>query len=489
MINKSPFIYLSYNKIGGIVYMKTHFFKKIVALFLCGSFCLMGFCVSAQEIKPPDIEITTPCVLLYNADTDRVIYAKNADEKRDPAGLVQLMTAAVVLDRVEDIEKETATARAVLFNELYGHNYPTADVRQGETLTIRQLLYCMMVQNSYEAASVLADYVSEGSMAYFAQMMNQKAKELGMTNSKFVNAHGMEEMGQYTTCSDLLKLAKYCMSKPELATMVKTTAYTIPANNRHSTARNLYTANGMLNSGSAYYYASCTGLKAAGVRATGRGAVLSANYNGLTYYAIMLGSDMYDKEGEYIPTNNALLEARELFRWVFSSYSIKNLLDTKSPCAQVDVRLSSKEDYVLLYPQKQFSDLVVNEANETSVLLRPIIPESVDAPVEKGQEIGLVEIVLAGEVIGKIPLVAEKDVPRSQVRYLLQVAKDVFASPWALAVLALVFLLFVAYIIFAIIHNQNRRKKVFFQGANPDDIHGHRTKGRQKLKRKGIRGK
>ena len=467
--------------------MKKVFFS-FFALLLALLFCIPA-AASESAVGTPAFALSGRAVCLYNLNTDQILYEKNADKQMDMTGLSQIMTALVTLDRTKDIDKEKVKARSILYDRLFGKGYPTADVRQGEILSVRELLYCMMVQNSYEAAEILGDYISEGSEAYFAEMMNKKAEELGMKHTRFTNASGREDTGQYSTAKDLLILIRAAMKQPVIAEMAAAVQHIVPANNRHDESRILIASNRLINPNAVTYYCpGATGLKAVGTESTGRCGLFTATREGLTYYCVVLGAPVYDKKDEYIPTNGAITDAKKLFNWAFSNYSYKNLVNVDSPCAQVKVELSSDTDFVLLYPKESYSHLVPAEVDETSVYLRAVVPDHVDAPVRKGQEIGYSEILLNGTVIGKIPLMAGSDVRRSQILFLGRLASDIFLSPWAIAVYVLLGLLLIAYIVLAVVQNVNRKKHPTLNRATSADKHSaalrHRSRLRTPKKRK-----
>ncbi|MEG0456753.1 MAG: hypothetical protein RR549_01310, partial [Oscillospiraceae bacterium] len=202
----------------------------------------------------PNLTLTGKNVYLYNQESNLGVFEQNADEKFDPIGITQVVTAILAIEKT-DIDTEKATAKAFIFDDLFGFDFPTADVRRGETLTIRELLACMQLQCSYEAAAIIADYISDGSYAYFAEMMNKKTKEIGCENTNFVNPFGKPDANQYTTAKDMVKIFKYAMSLPTFAEMSLKNRYTIEANNVHDQSRLLVATNKMIDpSASSEYY-------------------------------------------------------------------------------------------------------------------------------------------------------------------------------------------------------------------------------------------
>ncbi|MEG0456752.1 MAG: hypothetical protein RR549_01305, partial [Oscillospiraceae bacterium] len=195
----------------------------------------------------------------------------------------------------------------------------------------------------------------------------------------------------------------------------------------------------------------------AGLMSTGRNGVFAATFNGLTYYCAVGLSPVRDDNGEYISKNGVITDAKALFKWAFNSFEVKNLLDEESPCGQVKLNLSSKKDFILVYPQDKFTSLVFKEVNETSVLLEKELPESVDAPIKVGQVIGKAKIILAGEIIGEIPLIAKEEIDYNVVLFVGKIVKDIFSSPWTIIISIILCLAIISYIVYAIIQNKNKK--------------------------------
>ena len=165
---------------------------------------------------PDDFDIAAAAVYLVNEETGTVLYAKNENEPLVMASLVKMMTCILTVENVADIDAETVTAdKSWIFDELYGKNASTADIRPGETLTVRELLYAMLLPSANEAALLAADYVSGGYMKNFLYMMNTRAQALGCTNTVFVDANGLSE-GNLTTAKDMYLIARAFMSYPVL---------------------------------------------------------------------------------------------------------------------------------------------------------------------------------------------------------------------------------------------------------------------------------
>ncbi len=148
--------------------------------------------------------------LLINTDTHQIVYAKNPQERMYPASITKIMTAVVLLESVEDLDATTATASSVAIDVLEGTDSSIAGIQVGDTFTMRELLYAMMVPSGNDAANVIADALGPGIPA-FVEKMNAKAQELGLENTHFTNAHELFDEQHYTTAEDIAVLAQYAM--------------------------------------------------------------------------------------------------------------------------------------------------------------------------------------------------------------------------------------------------------------------------------------
>ena len=152
--------------------------------------------------------------LLVSLDTGEVIFEKNAHTQRPPASLTKMLTTYVAMKYTDDLDATTVTQTTRHTDELYGMNSSTADIRNGETLTMRQLLYAMMLPSGNEAANMVADSIGNGSRSNFCMLMNTEAKRIGCTDTNFSNPHGLFSDNHYTTAWDMYLIAKACYETP-----------------------------------------------------------------------------------------------------------------------------------------------------------------------------------------------------------------------------------------------------------------------------------
>ena len=180
-------------------------FKKLFCVLLCLTFSFLIILPSASAYTPTNFDIDAEGALLINTDTGNIIYTKNADKRLYPASLTKLMTALVLYENTEDIDSETITVSQYAINSLQGTDSSVGGLKVGEVLTVRQMLYVLLLSSANDGANAIAEHVS-GSIEDFCKKMNDKAAALGMTNTHYVNAHGLHDDEHYTTVNDMYKL-------------------------------------------------------------------------------------------------------------------------------------------------------------------------------------------------------------------------------------------------------------------------------------------
>ena len=435
--------------------------KKLFSLFLAFAvLCGSGLCLPAgAAVYNIDFETTAKAIQLVNMDTDTVVYQKDADKKMEPASTTKIMTYIVTVENIKDLDGTIITVTQRVVDELLGTGSSLAGVMAGEELTVMQLLNCMMVPSGNDAALVLADYIGGGDSQKFVDMMNEKAKELGCKNTHFMNPHGLHDDNHYTTAEDLCIMTKYALGLPYFSEITSKTYYEIPPTNTSPQARKIYTTNMLItqNSGGNYYYKYCKGIKTGSHDQAGYCLVSTAMKDGYSYLCVTLGAPSVDAEGKRVQTNGSFVDTKALYEWAFDSLRLKTVLHQEESVGQVKLDLAWNQDKLLLVPEKDYSTILPKDVSETSVIITPHLPESVEAPVKKGQIIGTATLSYANQTLTEINLVASESVERSELLHSANTVKEIFSSTWFLIVAAVIVLLVVIYIILAIIYNRKKK--------------------------------
>lgn len=433
--------------------------RFLVVLLLVTSL-LMPITAYAYE---PDFSVSANAVYLVNLDEDKVLYEKNAHERVYPASLTKIMTAILTLENVDNLDT-TISMKAYIQDVMYlanlesGGSLSLSGLLRGEELSIRNLLYAIMLPSGNEAAMMLGDYVGDGSVDYFVQMMNDKAKELGANNTHFVNTNGMHNPDQYTTAYDMYLLARYAMMLPGFMEIVSTTYFDGGPTNLHQQL-NWNTTNKMMVKASESYYAPVKGMKTGSTPEAGRCFISTASKSGYNYLMVVMGAPMYTSSGEAYETNQAFVQTKAIYEWAFNSFSTKTLIEKGEGIGEIPLKLAKDgKDHLLLMSGERYSALLPAELEASSVTYELDLPEVVLAPVERGTQVGTIRLMLAGEQVGEVPAVAAEKVESSVLGVAIDRVKRIFRPYWVKFVLLFVLLLIAAYVVIMTLRSHNKRR-------------------------------
>lgn len=415
------------------------------------------------DIGSPEYE--TDIALLVNADTDTVIYSKNADVITAPASLTKITTALVALSKCNDLQTVITCSQKAI-DSLLGTGSSIAGLKGGEKTTFEMLLYCLFLPSANDAAEVLAEHFGNGDSSVFVAEMNEYVKKLGCKNTYFANPHGLDDSSvagfdsdkqNRTTASDMYLIAKEALKNDTVKKISSKYGKTMPETNL-SEVRYLYNTNPLLNSYSYYYYEGAIGLKTGTTDKAGCCLISSATKNGYTYIAIaMRGNDTYVADGER--RNTAFLMCRYMLRWAFSNVEMKILADSSYNLGEVAVKYGRGSDYVAVVPNGDIAAVVHSDINidDLTVEYADGFPERVDAPVKKGDVIGKAKLVYSGVNIAEVTLVAQTDVKKNYLWAMFNWLEKLMSSKLFVVVVLIVIAVIVVMLLAT--KKQRRRKK------------------------------
>lgn len=382
------------------------------------------------------VELDSEIYLLVSKDSGSVVFSQNPDEKASPASLVKIVTAILTVENCKNLdEKTTVTSDAI--RPLDNTGSTMAGLIVGEEISIRDLLYCLMLQSANDAANVLAQYTA-GSIDAFVKKMNKFVSDLGCTNTHFTNPHGLDDEQQYTTANDMVKIAQYMLNIPVLTEITNTVYYTVQPTNKSSEERDLITSVDIINSyRGLYYYEYASGIKTGYTSKAGRSVVTTATKNGYTYIAVAMKAPNIDKDGDGYNDNTALLDCKKMFQWAFKNMKLATVADTSTYVCELPVKLSADADHIRVVPAQKVNALVPSGVDESSVNFDTDLPESINAPVKKGEKVGHAKIMYADTVVAEVDLVSGDDVKVNALMFVLNLIKTVFTSPIFLTILAI----------------------------------------------------
>ena len=353
--------------------------KKILLILIFIFFIIGGINFSFADEQNNVPSINAASAILIDNRTNKVLYSKNEDTKMFPASTTKIMTAIITLENCSLDEQATASFDAVNIPE----GYATADIKIGETFTVEQLLEMLLVHSANDAANVLAEHVG-GSLESFVSIMNTKASELGLTNSHFTNAYGLQDNNHYTTARDLATIMKYCLQNEDFRRICGLASCAIPATNM-SEPRTYASTNQLLIAGNNNYYPYVTTGKT-GFTSDAKHCLVSSAYNNdLELICVVLGSE--DNFGD----------TRAIYNYAYSTYSIKDIVKENDTVTTISVKNASYNTKNLdLVVSEDIPALVSNSVDINSIEPQISLKENIEAPIEKGSVLGRVTYSVEG---------------------------------------------------------------------------------------------
>ncbi len=437
--------------------------KKFATFCIASLLCLATLCtqISAASYNPT-FDPAAQAVYLINLDSEMTIYEKDSDKKVEPSSLAQLMTVVLALENVKAPAQETVTMKSYIQDEMYRQNVRLGGIRlaglyKNEEISVEKLMYAVMLRDANEAAMMLADYIGDGSVPYFVELMNKRAAELGMTNTHFTSPHGLPDPESYTTAQDMALLAKHAMTLPGFSDLIAVTAYDGgPTNiNEHL---NWSSTNRMLVSSSPYYNRFVSGIKSGYHNTLGSYAVSLAKRDGYSYLLVVLASTGMDEAGKDNSLFSVFEESNRLYGWAFDTFRVKTLLEKGKNFGEVPLKLSWGKDFLRIMSADNFTALIPDAIESSSIQYTLDLPDYVNAPIKKGDLIGQVRLILADEQIGVVGVVAAEDADVSRALLLLETLLGVTRTFWFKFIFILLIVLILIYIALMIIRNRNRRR-------------------------------
>ena len=420
--------------------------KKIFCLVLATVLC----CTPVLAAPAPTHTVNAKAAILYEVSTDTVLMEQDADMKLFPASTTKLMTALVALEYGNPDDTVTVTSEAVdgLY-ELGSASY----LLNGEQIAFMDLMRYLLIGSGNDAANALAIHVS-GSIEGFVDLMNNKAQELGMDNTNFVNPHGLHNEDHYTTARDLLTLTKAVMKNDIIAELVAEDELVLPVTNKHDRTTTKYTTNHLLTKKSTgeYYYEGAIGIKTGTTTPAGLCLVAGCVKGDYTYYSVVLGCEKV--EG----TSLQFVETIKLFNWGAATWSQQVMLSSSQPIADVPVRLGDEKDTVVVRPSENITAMLPNTFETDDLELDYTLVEDVVAPVKAGDVLGELTVRYEDKEY-QLDLVAADDVERSTMLYVLDRITAFFTSTTFKIIVAAIVALIAILVAYAILINRKRAKR------------------------------
>ena len=368
--------------------------KKVIAALLW-ALVLLPCAAYAQGQKPLEegtpFTLESPCVILTEASTGRVIFEKNADERRPVASVNKVMTILLTLEAIDNgavsiKDQVTVSPRA---NSMGGSQ---AYLDANAQYPLGELLKSMIIASANDAAVALAEHLC-GTEEVFVGRMNERAAELGLENTHYVNCTGLPAQGHYTTARDVAKLSAQLDRHPLYYEY--STVWMDEIAHKGGRVTQLTNTNRLVR-----FYGGCDGYKTGSTNEARYCISATAKKNGLRLIAVVLGSNAGQTRFD---------EARAMLEYGFSAYQLYSpVKQGDSLGMDVPVRLGGRDRVAAV--SGGTCGLLMKKGEQAGITLEAALAERVSAPVKKGDVLGEIRVKRGEEVLQVIPAVAGEDV-------------------------------------------------------------------------------
>ena len=349
--------------------------------------------------------------IVYDRISKSMIIGKNADIKSAMASTTKIMTTIVILEKSDLDETVTVSAKAG------GTGGSRLGLKRGDKASVRDLLYGLMLRSGNDAAVALAEHVG-GSVKGFAELMNEKAIELGLTNTHFVTPHGLDDANHYTTALELAKLTDYAMDNETFAKIVGTKSTTIYINNQPRQINNTNELLGVLN--------GVVGVKTGFTNNAGRCLVTETKRNNMDIITIVLGADT---------KKDRTKDSVNLIEYTFSKYKMYNV--EEQIIEEFNKWKNINEKRILIIKGKQSNPKLALGAIEKATI--PICDNDkieysinalteVEAPVEQWNVMGTLTVKINGEILENIDIVNVNEVQKRDWKDYFKIVLNTYGN-------------------------------------------------------------
>ncbi len=342
-------------------------------------------------------EVSAEAALLMDMENGQILYQKNKNKRMYPASTTKILTALIAIKKGNLGDMVTVSREACLADG------SSVGLQEGELVSLENLLYALMLSSANDAAVAVAEHIG-GSVEGFARLMNEEARAMGAVHSNFTNPHGLHDPNHFTTAADLALIAREAMKNSVFRKYAGTYAYqfkrNLPRPVKGIPQEDFVNLNRLLWPGSAFEYKGATGIKTGYTDEARRCLVSSAKRDGRELLSVVMKTE---NSGVY-------KDSMALLDYGFNQFRPVVLVEQGAQAGRAKVKKGMEEEVGAVAAGMFYYNLPLD--GNTAVEKKVTIDADVEAPVKKGQKVGVMSFVLGGRNIGGVELVADRDVDR-----------------------------------------------------------------------------
>ena len=362
--------------------------KRFSALFFC-FILLFNIAVLAEEPK-----VNAISAVIVDGDTGRILWGKNENKPMAMASTTKIMTALVALEN-SDIKKETTVSKnATLASPVKMH------LSVGEKMTIEQLLYAMMLQSYNDSAVAVAEAVG-GSVEKFCTMMNEKAKEIGCSDTVFETPNGLDKGNHHSTAEDMSKIGVYALKNQNLMKIMNTRDYTFKSS---KTTYSFVNKDRLLSE-----YEGAIGMKTGFTGKAGHCFVGAANRGDVTLVSVVLASG-WGTAGK----SRKWIDTKALLNYGFNNYKKYSIINGSE---KMNISIDKAEKEIAELKYKDSVDLLLSENEKANLKIENEVPQNITAPINYGDSVGIGKIYTGNTLLKTVKIISAENIEKIGVEY------------------------------------------------------------------------
>ena len=436
---------------------KRRFFPLILLLSLVMSMSAPA----ALALEVP--QLNGQAAVLVDLDSGRVLYGYNMDAERAPASLTKVMTVLLALEAVDSGRVSLDEMIVAQDDCLEGleEDSSTSGIGPGVNISMKDLLYCALLQSANEACNIIGRYIS-GSISGFVDQMNRKAEQLGCQHTHFVNTNGLPAENHYSSAYDQYLIFAEAMKHPLFMEISNTASYSADCtavNNGEPIGNSnaLINITSIYSNGGRYLYEGASGGKTGYTRSAGYCLISTAQRNGVRLLAVAMGCD--GALNAQIEDYYNFIDSRTLYDWGFNNFSYRTLINANEVVERQDVELAEGNAVAMLRPQEELRALMPNEVKDEDIRREVILyNETLRAPIGAGTVLGEVRVYVGTTLFGTSRLVNSSAIELSRNAYLARRVGEILSKGWVIALISVLLFFTIVYLILITRYRRLRKK-------------------------------
>ena len=411
--------------------------------------------VQNTDIVTDELGLNSTTAVLMEMKTGKVLYDKDMKKRMFPASLTKVLTAILVLENCDDLNKMATASEYAVMSITDG--YTTAGIKVGESFTIEQLLEVMMLRSANEAATILAEYVS-GSVEAFSKLMNEKAKEIGCLDSNFLNANGMHDENHYSTAYDMALIEQYCMKNEDFRRISGMTICSLPNTTLYEgDARVFKNTHAFLLKDNKNYYEYAIAGKTGYTTPAKNCLITCSNKDGLEFISVILHA-----EGSVDGISARYSDTRKLLDYGYNNYRISKFMKKGSIVDDVEIELDNGKKEELNLILEDNIEIICKKNESLQKDDEKIKLNDLKLPISKGDILGTVIYTIDG-VEYEVQVSSDRNIELTNVVKEVNFEKKDNKELIAIILLfGLIIVLIVLVILFIIVGKKERTEKLNF---------------------------